>query len=462
LAKFLEPQTILDLLEAGNLEQLIGVAEDDRFEAKGQPYHLEKDRGKLELAKDVSAYANRGGGLILIGAETERSEEHLGDEVVRFHQFKQSLVDAERYQDIIGTWIYPEPAGVRIVWFPAGSPEAAVGVVAIEVPKQDQTRRPFLIRHSLVDEKRADLVFGYVERRRAHVEPYGVEDLHALLKDGLRFDEVIRGRLDSISDAIQDLQAPRQDRQPIPHEEVTHRLIETAKETGLAKGPIFALTASPLNSVSIEGLFGQNTPTVRTIDNPPTLRFGGFGLLHEITSRIVKGQSRRASVAGYKVHEAWRDGTILFAAQALDFLSWWSHPPQNGALRINPLVLCESTFLFCTFSELVLAQARPHPDEVEYGMILENLVVNGQPAELLPGPLTSFPTREIVKAPASGLRAWNRSNRAQSAPDPGKIAYWMLCEVYRWFGQPDDEIPYSKRSAEGEAWIDSELIKTRP
>lgn len=53
-----EVEGIISLLESGNFESLIGKPEDLFFECKGSSYQLEQDREKLELAKDVSAFAN--------------------------------------------------------------------------------------------------------------------------------------------------------------------------------------------------------------------------------------------------------------------------------------------------------------------------------------------------------------------------------------------------------------------
>jgi hypothetical protein len=46
----LDPEKLLEILEAGDFDQLVGLVEDDRFEAKSQPYELTKERGKAELA----------------------------------------------------------------------------------------------------------------------------------------------------------------------------------------------------------------------------------------------------------------------------------------------------------------------------------------------------------------------------------------------------------------------------
>src|ERR1039458_1780256 len=110
--KSLEPEIILALLRGQTFDELIGLVEDDRVEAKGQPYRIEKDRGRLELAKDVASLAERRGGVILIGAETEKSPTHRGDEIRRLHPMSQSLIGRDQYHSILGSWVYPVPEGV--------------------------------------------------------------------------------------------------------------------------------------------------------------------------------------------------------------------------------------------------------------------------------------------------------------------------------------------------------------
>ncbi len=99
------------VLAYGDFDHLIGVIEDERLECKSGPYTLENDHQKLELAKDVSALANSGGGIILIGAKTEKDPAHLGDEIKEIRPFVQALIDTERYQNVVGDWVFPPWTG---------------------------------------------------------------------------------------------------------------------------------------------------------------------------------------------------------------------------------------------------------------------------------------------------------------------------------------------------------------
>ena len=74
----MENQKILETLQSGNFDPLSGLIEDESFEVKSQPYDVESDRGRAELAKDVAGLAEQSGGLIVIGVESREAAVHLG------------------------------------------------------------------------------------------------------------------------------------------------------------------------------------------------------------------------------------------------------------------------------------------------------------------------------------------------------------------------------------------------
>ena len=63
----METEQLRALLEARRFARLIGEAEAVSLEVKQEPYDLDAAAGRYELAKDVSALANSGGGHLLVG-----------------------------------------------------------------------------------------------------------------------------------------------------------------------------------------------------------------------------------------------------------------------------------------------------------------------------------------------------------------------------------------------------------
>lgn len=65
------------IVDSSTFDTLIGEVENAEFECKAQPYAIETDSGKRELAKDASAFANASGGFIFIGIKTKPSATHF-------------------------------------------------------------------------------------------------------------------------------------------------------------------------------------------------------------------------------------------------------------------------------------------------------------------------------------------------------------------------------------------------
>ena len=89
-----------DVTESG-LQRLVGASESEWFDAKREPYG-NSDGHKRELASDVAAFANRQGGLIVLGLDedddgvvialTPQPDAHLAGQELRMTQVISSLV----------------------------------------------------------------------------------------------------------------------------------------------------------------------------------------------------------------------------------------------------------------------------------------------------------------------------------------------------------------------------------
>jgi hypothetical protein len=106
------------------------------------------------------------------------------------------LLDTEQYQAILASAVYPTMNNVEFRWFESPE-EPGRGVYAIVIPPQQA--KPYLVMRTLTDEgRRVESLVGYFERRRAGVDHMSTQRLQGLLRDGLRFDDVLRERLDDI------------------------------------------------------------------------------------------------------------------------------------------------------------------------------------------------------------------------------------------------------------------------
>ncbi len=308
MAKILILEQVTAILEKGDFEELAGVVENEWLECKAAPYQIDKDHQKQELAKDVSGLGNAGGGIILIGIRTERDPLHFGDEIKEIRQFAQSLVNPEQYIDILKTWIYPPLHSVDVKWIPSVKDPNA-GIVAIVIPAQPEAKKPFLLTRTVETEgKRTEIVFGYVERRRAGIDPLSVQELHTIIRDGLRA-EGWSGRIEGLEESLARIELQQSEvRSRVEAANFSKSLLERIAtaliDAELSGKRSITLGAIPMERVEISSIFeARSAQVVRLLEHPPELRLGGFDLDTGSPARIVRGQLRRAIATGYKIIE---------------------------------------------------------------------------------------------------------------------------------------------------------------
>ncbi len=129
-----------------------------------------------------------------------------------------------------------------------------------------------------------------------------------------------------------------------------------------------------------------------------------------------------------------------------DFLCWGRHAKLGQPLRINPLVLVESTYLFVELSKQTFRHVVPRPPHIEYVLELRGMTIGQVPVGLIPGPV--------------GTLNWDFGQQIQRAPvpdgffsvtwsggevNPGRVAAHLLSKLYEWFGLLHEDIPYTEQ-----------------
>ncbi|WP_053679709.1 RNA-binding domain-containing protein [Streptomyces sp. XY66] len=124
-------KSALAALEAHQPGSLLGLRETQWLDAKAAAYQLDADpRAPEELAKDVAAFANGGGGVIVIGVATRvDSDEEVLDHI---RGLARDAVNVDQVRKVIRARITPAPRGVRIGW----SGDGEERVLFIDVPAQ--------------------------------------------------------------------------------------------------------------------------------------------------------------------------------------------------------------------------------------------------------------------------------------------------------------------------------------
>jgi hypothetical protein len=453
------------LIASGEFAQMKGQVENDWLECKGQPYQIQNEHGKRELAKDISSLANHAGGLILIGIRTQKSTAHFGDEIAEIRPLDEPLIDPGKYRNVIKNWLFPEPDGVSVSWNEIAS--SGKGVFVIEIPRQPDEKKPFLIRQTVDDTKNVEILFGYVERKKDNSQPISVEQMHSLVRLGLGFERIvdrlfagIESQLDSVLAAQAQMQATPQTAATASPYNVDDLLKDSLQEARRAAGIVdtkfIFLCAAPEPLVEVESIFGSQLKGARwLIEHPPSLREGGWDIGTETPSQIVKGKLLRTTVPERKVLELHKNGIAVFSAKAdQDFLCWGSHTGQ-----IHPVALIEIVINFLFFYRDSISYMRPQPDYVHLVLGLVNLRTSPI------NHLVSYGIKSIpflsnaigANAPENGFEVPLRVPIAQLVPE--KIAYALVREVYLWFGLEETKMPYVVRQ-NGSNEIDVPQLKS--
>jgi hypothetical protein len=204
LGGMLTPESVADLIRAQRPELLVGQPESDWLEVKGRPYELKSELEALELAKDVSAFANGpAGGLLVVGFSRKRVEGR--DRLRAVVPQPIRTIDPRKHRQALERLILPPVEGLRIE---AIEIEEDKGLLVIGVPPQVAALRPFLVVGAFVEGKVLGSHFALYVRRGEDCEPTSPSVIHGQLLAG-------RVALDSIRNkGVQG--SERDDRPPDP------------------------------------------------------------------------------------------------------------------------------------------------------------------------------------------------------------------------------------------------------
>ncbi|WP_143570777.1 AlbA family DNA-binding domain-containing protein [Streptomyces acidiscabies] len=163
----------------GAPESLIGMEESDWLEVKSQGYDLDIFRDRIELAQDVSRFANsEGGGILVVGYRTKKTRH--GEVIAKFTPEKEELVRANRYRSVIDARVFPLVDGLKV----RTSRQEGGYVLSILVPPQAEENKPFLVHGAIVDGKMEGAFISVVRRRGEASIPITGPAIHSMLAAG--------------------------------------------------------------------------------------------------------------------------------------------------------------------------------------------------------------------------------------------------------------------------------------
>jgi hypothetical protein len=195
-----------EIARNGDFGRLVGEVEDQFFDVKSQPYGFDENVvAKREFAKDVSAFANAGGGYILVGFSTKKTNVQSVEEVEEPRPIDCSRFDGDQHRKILEEWLYPRPS-VEIHWKQFGTDQTK-GIGVIIVPPQDERSKPFLIKRAQEGNKSTELMIGYAQRRQDRTEVGRIEAIHQAIRTGLNYERELQGRFAGLESGFSRLES---------------------------------------------------------------------------------------------------------------------------------------------------------------------------------------------------------------------------------------------------------------
>lgn len=433
-------EEVTSILSRGTFAELISTVEHVQFECKNGLYDIKTDKGKVELAKDISALANSSGGYLLIGPATKKNPLHQGDEVISVSEFASSAFDADTYRNILRAFIYPPITDLSIQWHPS-SVDPAKGIVSIFVPPKSANEKPFLVAKSELHSQVRGHLFGYFERVGDDALPTTVQIMRDTMKDGKRYGDLER-RMESIEGLLAKSISSRLVKPtPLPIAVLERRAADAKKAAQLSDVPSFFLIAAPTPPVKLGGLYSTKSDEYKAISEPPAYRQHGFDLNPHTPIQHVRGEAIRRVTNGRKGLELWQDGTLIFVGRNDENFLGWAVPSKNENVYINNYVLTEVVSLFLVLTIQIFGKMPELPKTVRvfFGFVREKV-------EAATYELSFHPVQPVVGSckgkviQAEDKIFWIDLELKDAIPEVEALK--LLKEIYHWFGIMDEQIPY--------------------
>ncbi len=369
--------------------------------------------------------ANATGGLILVGAKTNREQSWLEERVSEVDPIPESLLDVQQHLDAIRAWTFPPVAHrVDCNLFRRDSGRGLLAIVVVPAPEDE---RPIMVR-TIAEGGRDVQAFAIARRYGTATEWVSGAQIWADMRDG---------------------RAARSNRQLGASAEppIVERILESIGKledlTEATEHAALVYAAFPTTPAGSLPDFFSPDGTLGALRNLPErgLRQAGFGLGYGIDVDSIDGSlaviepRRRGLLVG-------RDGlTIAMAIATDDFLGWGSTRRFGGpssldnveSIPLNHYVLAEYTLEFTRFAADVIA--------ANLGATQWKLFVAGR--RLKSGSPAAYLARNMDwLSRSAGVPVIDEAAEEFDATgDPEVDAFTLLAEFVHWFGLPTTDVP---------------------
>jgi len=404
---------MIEALADGRPDDLLGMAENGWVDFKQAPYQLNTDHGKFELCKDVTAFANASGGLLVIGVATSKPADRAVEVATGMHPFPQAQVNVSQHFDTVNDNLRPRVV-VTHRWYrdPVRSASNDLYYLVLEVEPVAERDRWVIVRRIL--NNRGMFVDGVAVPQRhgdrtVYLPP---EDIYYLINEGRRAREL----------------TPAVPQPPVADlaEEATVSLDELQHLQGWDDTPVlFWQSIPPRRTDLIPGL--HSADGIRGgLDRQQVLRPSGFNF-EDTLGRLRVYDGGLMIAKRERVLWVRPDGLVTAAASATEQLLGWAMEQRGVPQRLNTFVLTELTLEYFRVADALVAPRIP-------GAWRHRIVARrfrGDRPRLL-GPGSTLYDQFLSDATQASADTWDRSWEAIG--DPERDAFEALQRIYALFG----------------------------
>jgi len=226
--------------------------------------------------------------------------------------------------------------------------------------------------------------------------------------------------------------------------------------------PIFMYSMVPLQSTFYRNFF-EAGPLKSLLEKPGQLRYAGWDLTTNGSAKIIKGDYIELTSAERKRIQVYEDGSVFVRVSADNsYLSWGlSDSNFRETPRLNTLAVIEFSYNFCRLCSALTKYMEPQPAEVELTVEIRNAFFDKSKLFLIPHAVSTAwfmytDDRCVAPEPSTTRRFSAAVEQLQRRPDV--VAFFLVRQIFLWFGASPDTIPYS--SSEGDLkFIDEDMIR---
>ena len=422
---------------ASGFDEINGTPESEWIDFKQAHYQLKQKRDKLELAKDISGFANSGGGVLVVGIEAEQQPATRIELAARLTPVRSDLVDCDQIRKLVRQYVYPPINKIECQVWPMSSGDC---VLTIDVPEQGGNDSLFIVSEGVSSEGEPQgNMFGYFERVGDATVPVLHSIIHDLMRDGKRFREWLPGGAVLSSTAVTSTAIAAQEPKPLTEaerERLRHsRAQEDAEAAGVADEPHLVVQAwfpPGFRIRDIHGEFKGHFLRPRQIRSS-----GGFNVDFGQGVEVLEGGGVRKISPKEASLSVLPDGLTTLVVGSY-FLGWAMKEYRSwGAELVNPAPLAEFVYEFCRFVSTHVRGASDEPVSVQARLL--RLDIEG-PRRLAPGGLNRYYGLEDSKLPGGGVS--EVVTDVAPAADPDSAAFELLASIYQQYGLSESAMPF--------------------